>query len=642
MPKLTADIGGIETGFVRPTTVVQPSGAKAAVLEGAAQVFSGVSNLAVEGVKRATTASMTEELDELEQQYIEETKQELTPDEQEEVNTFSRRIKSWKRKAQVTQKTSQYKIRAEAILREKVNQFPGLADHYRRAASSLLGFNPEGAEASMLEAELKKQAQDAEAQLKSIDNHAVNKYYLERGAVLVDPLAQEVYQAGLEADAYRADVERLVDIENAKAAMAKLRGEADFRANRKLFVDKTTNMAQDSYINLLNFVYQELSGDGVTREMLESQGLTSAVYQQVDEGKVRMLVASLESMRDQGAAAYVAGMEFADQAFKEELKAIHNAPYNEMIAALDEKATLESFKNRSSFRTQSLIEQFKDHPDVVEMQAYAAFGQQAHETAKANFHKAMINDILPVFGKSALTDDEQDQVVSKPSGETTKYLFDDLKAKMELRMATDKPADLNTDVIDRTMFNVYEAYGTSGKVSRENFRAFFEAHAQEGAEEYISNLQKVSPLFTPEIEAAAGQFAARAKADTQKRVADILKKYTQKKVLKKDKRGRNVLVEEIVPFNINVDSKGYVTLVPTEEIKAAAPELLDDTVLGSRTVKGPLFKELQKLQNSYVKDLNNAVKTMSNVWGMPPQEAAVKVFGDTGWIKEEQQGEGSE
>ena len=634
MPKLTADIGGIETGFVRPTTVVQPSGAKAAALEGAAQVFSSVSNLAVEGVKRATTASMMEELDELEQQYIEETKQELTPDEQEEVNTFSRRIKSWKRKSQVTGKTSEFKTRAEAILREKINQFPGLADHYRRAASSLLGFNPEGAEASMMEAELRKQAQDAEAQLKSIDNDAVKRFHIEPGAVLVDPLAQMEYQAGLEAEAEKDDWKRLAEIEKNKTALGL------GKYNSQQFRDKGQKIADDFYISINNLVKAELRAAGIPSTDLK-MGVKAEHWAIIDEGAGRSIQARIQSAMVNEVEPLMQAIADAPENIRQSRRAQLEAPFKEMMALVDQKASLEEWENRSKLRTHIILEKLKDKPEIQTLNIFNALGQQLPPQQAGDVYGVLLNEAGALFEERPLTEEEQDKVANIDAS-ATKYLFDSVRKQMEARFTTEAPDDVDQEALDTTALNLYEAYGTSGKVSRENFRAFVEAHAQEGAEEYISNLQKVSPLFTPEIEAAMGQFAARAKVDVQKRTAKIIEKYTQKKVLKKDKRGRDVLVEEIVPFNINVDSKGYVTLVPTEEIKAAAPELLEDTVLGSRQVKGPLFKELQKLQNSYVADLNNVVKTMSNVWGMPPQEAAMQVFGDTGWIKEEQQGEGSE
>lgn len=627
MSKLTADLGNIDISSAKPIAPVQASSSLRDTLGAASQVV-------VEGIKLGTTASLVGDLEELEQGFIQDAKEELSFEEQEELNTFSRRVKSLHRKAKVTQKSSEYRIRAEAMLKERINQFPGLASHYRKAASGLLGFNPEGAEASLMESQLKQQAQDAQAQLKFIDNDAVKRFNLEPGAVLVDPLAQMEYQAGLEAEAEKDDWKRLADIEKSKTSL----GVGKY--NSAQFRDKAKKVADDTYISVNNLVKAELRAAGIPSIDLKT-GVKAEHWDKIDEGVGRALQARLETAMANHVAPLMQAIEDAPEGIKQSYKTQLEAPFKEMISLIDQKASLDEWENRSKLRTQILLNKYKDVPELQIIQSFAALGVQPDPSSMADVYRVLLEDLRPVFSNKDLDEEEQEQVVSAPDKTTTKYLFDSIKKQFSARAELKAPEGVDQEALDRTALNVYEAYASSGKVSRENFSAFFEAHAQEGAEEYINNLQKVSPLFNQEIGAAAVSFSERALRDTQVKVGEVIEKYTRKRVLKRDARGRATLTQEVVPFEINVDSTGFVSLTPSKELKDMEPELFSTTVLGSREVPGKLSRELKKLQTSYLKDLNNVVTTMSNVYGISKQEAGMQLFSRTGWIAPVE-GEGGE
>ena len=232
--KLTADVGNIDTSFLRPLAPVKGGSANITAL-------ADLTSLAVDGIKMGTTASMISDLDAAEQQFVAEAEGELNFQEKEELNTFSTRIKSLERKAKATQRTSDFKIRAEAMLKERINQFPGLASHYRKAASGFLGFNVEGAAGAASMARLQAQATDAQSQLEFIEKDAVKRFNITPGAVLTDPAAQLEYQAGLAAEAEKDDWNRLAAIEESKTKL----GVGQY--NSSAFLNKIGNVADNQY-----------------------------------------------------------------------------------------------------------------------------------------------------------------------------------------------------------------------------------------------------------------------------------------------------------------------------------------------------------------------------------------------------------
>lgn len=629
MAKMTADLGDINTGFLKPVAPVQPSGADVKAL-------TDLGELAITGLKVGTTASLVSDLQQAEDEFIASAEEELTFEEKEELNTFSRRVSSLQRKAKATQRTSDFKIRAEAMLKERINQFPGLASHYRKAASGFLGFNPEGAEAAAMESALKAQTQDAQSQLKFIDNDAVKRFNLAPGAVLTDPSAQMEYQAGLAAEAEKDDWNRLAAIEESKTKL----GLGTY--NSEQFQTRVLRASDNLFLDVNNLVKAKLASFGVDRSSTNN-GITSEHLQALTPEQLLQVKGDIELQKINTVEEYLRGMASAPAQVRDSVKAQLEAPFNRAVSLLNSKATLEEFDNRSKINTHKLINSLTG-PEVETAQVFSALGQKLPDGPAVELYNYLLRDNKIIKRTEASADEKAATVTNPDNTEGLRYTIDSIKKQMEARFSTEAPAELDVELLDSTALNLYEAYAEHGNaIPRKNFSTFFEAHAQEGAEGYINKLKQVSPLFTPEIKASAVSFTERTLKDAQNKTAEILNKYTQSKVVTKDKRGRATLKEEIIPFELNVGEGGFLTIAINPELEQIAPELLQTTVLGSRQVAGKLTRELNKLKTSYIKDLNNVVATMAAVEGVSKKDAATRLFSDTGWLPaEEIEGEGGE
>lgn len=524
-----------------------------------------LANKAVEGYKVGTTASLLGDLQQAEQEFVESAQAELSFEETEELNTFSRRVKSLERKAKASNRTSEFKIRAEALLKERMNAFPGLSSHYRQAASGFLGFNPLGSEASAMEAALRAQASDAQSQLEFIDKDAVKRFNIAPGAVLSDPLAQLEYQAGLAAEAEKDDLVRAATIAERQFQLG------GGQWNSPKYLNMIGDVADNSYSGVNNLVKAQLATMGIPRDETAT-GVTAKHLESITPEQLIELRASIEFNKATEVAKQLSAIQNAPQQVRDNAKARLEAPYDRALALLSSKSSLEEYENRSKIINQRLLNGMRGNPTIDAANAFTAIGQRIPDALATQVSNFLLTEHLVNTDEATAT--QKTEAVTRPENrEGLSYTIENIKKQMDARFSAEVPEELDQELLDSTALNLYEAYGENGDaIPREVFSDFFAAHA--GAEDYINQLKQTSPLFTPEITEASVRFSERALRDAQVKTAQIIDKYTQSRVLSRDKRGRATVREDILPFEMNVDDGGFLSLEINPQLQQVAPELL--------------------------------------------------------------------
>ena len=127
-----------DTRHMRPERgVVDNSTAQA--IKGIGEIASFAGGMALEANKTKRVGALQEDLAELESEV-------LSQSDQKQVDDFGRKIDKVGLAGKQLGKESQYRVRAEAILKEHMTAAPALSQEFRARASETLGFNPIGSE----------------------------------------------------------------------------------------------------------------------------------------------------------------------------------------------------------------------------------------------------------------------------------------------------------------------------------------------------------------------------------------------------------------------------------------------------------------------------------------------------------------
>ena len=219
-------------------------------------------------------------------------------------------------------------------------------------------------------------------------------------------------------------------------------------------------------------------------------------------------------------------MSSAPAQVRDNVTAQLEAPFNRALALLDTKATLTEFDNRAKLDQHRLLNSLSG-PAVDTAKAFTALGHKLPDQPAIELYNYLLDRNGIIKTTEASSKEKEATVTNPANNEGLQYTIDNIKAQMEARFSVEAPPELDTELLDSTAINLYEAYAEHGdKIPRNNFSTFFAAHAKPGAEEYINNLKQVSPLFTPEIRDAAVSFSERALRDVKLKSASIIEVYT--------------------------------------------------------------------------------------------------------------------
>jgi hypothetical protein len=173
MPKFTTDVGGVDTRFSSPV-VTEP------VDTTTAKAIEQIGNIGIETFKAAKLGQFDAQLEKEQAAFLEEEGA-FTPDQLSTVKDFKKRFDVLTQQAKSSGRTDQFRLRAEALLKENIASVPGLADEFRRVASGSLGFDPTGEGLRQRFQEIEENSIDAKRVLRDMEQRAVNMYGMTEG-----------------------------------------------------------------------------------------------------------------------------------------------------------------------------------------------------------------------------------------------------------------------------------------------------------------------------------------------------------------------------------------------------------------------------------------------------------------------------
>lgn len=339
MPQFTApDQQGANLGFLQPSNP-QPDMTTA-------KAIGTIGDLAIKGVQVVATKDVKNSMEALQKEYMDTTQPTYTKEEIASVTEFSKQLDMMKQAEKQNKRTSEYRVRAEALLKEKTAAFPGLEAEFRSAASGVLGFDPVGTAASLRAQELADAEAEAKRRVQAIEHRAVNEYYIplselytEKGQKMYDnftAINNHIYLLELD-----AKEQALMHPKLPKASAEEMKFNTVNRAfeNANALRNNNTTIAWGA----LNAQVSKTLGRQVD---LRTQA-DATLLSQIPQEKRKEIVYALEEAKQKSMEASIRIRGYFDSSQWNDYWSTTTAPFDQAISALNSEKSLAEFKQEN-------------------------------------------------------------------------------------------------------------------------------------------------------------------------------------------------------------------------------------------------------------------------------------------------------
>lgn len=622
MAKFTPTLSEVNTGAIQPLAPVEGGGI--------ISDLAPLANLAVEGIKLGTTAGLVSDAKDLEQEYLDSTAQELTAEETAETNDFTKRLQKLQSATKATGRTAEFRIRAEAMLKERLNAFPGLAQHYRRAMSSTLGFDPTGEAAAQRAAALKAGAQSAQQQLDNIDRDAVSLGMVP-GEVL-SPKGQQKYialkqsEADLEALRRKAETNRL-----AKELNSDVRHNVSFEEasatndKHKLKIASKVN----SYI---------LANTNLTEENIKF-GLKPEHYEGIDGQVFAELVRQLETDKATYVAEQAALYSDLNPNILDDVRNMSSAIYDEYISRINGKDSLEVANQDADMETHRLIGLVSDSPWYKQLKVLNAI---APGVTLPIHNKLQVKMLANELAMPSIVDPNAEELpiqeVGNSTSEEIQGWVEHLRTMQEALTTTEIGADVAStkgEQIADTFTKMAEGMesGLQESVLKKRVaNSYLQLIADPANKEFFDIVRKNNPFASQAVDGFMFQYMHNLSNDTKTKIDRLIQKntFTTQTPVFQGRKIKEVQEQQFPFIKPQVDARGTVSFVIDEAaVNKHSPDALKDIKRrGGRNIKSPLKKDLETINKTLSADLNRVVRAVANMSDVSTQEAAQVVLRD--------------
>lgn len=588
--------------------------------EGLGPLISDVGNLVLTGLKVGTTLDLQSKAKDLEREFIAETDTMLSAGEAMEVRDFSERIKRLQQVGMAEGRISEFKTRAEALLKQKINMFPGLADHYRAALSSTLGFDPTGATAEARARAVLEEARSAQELIESYDKDAQERFGFMPGEIL-QPEAQASYIAQVQHDKKVKQLERLAQ---EKRLTKELGGAA--------FVTATVEQLQDvisgydhGINNTITAVFREAGIDFPSVE-----AMTPELYQTVGTERIEALTRQLQVQKAEKMAEIAALASELDESRVGEMKQLVAAKFDSAIQQISAQSSLERWKQDIAIQTQ------KDLNQISNTEAYrkaAAWGSFTDTPLPAEMQTALMRGSFVLL--DAINPDTEEispeQTAGASSSELKGIVTYFKKIAEDIKNSDAAPAT-KEQVLDG-FAKIADAYSRDmeGGLTKEAADTWIGILANPDNNELVTETLKQSPFIGQAVSAGIHRYMAnnlnryKTKLREELRSASFVQTtpvWEGKKIAEVKKEITEYFIPKLLPTGI-VDLQ-----INESAIKEVAPDMLKATGRRGAKKRSPVERTLTRLRGTLLKDINLTVAAMANTSNVSKQEAAERLLGE--------------
>lgn len=634
MAKTTATLNDIDTRHIQPIRPVQPTGF--------GEALETLGSLAVTGIQVGTTTALRSDMESLQNEYLQDKRDEqLSPQEIAETTDFARRLNKLQQASRQTGRTAEFKTRAEALLKERINAFPGLAAQYRQAASGVLGFDPTGEAARQLESQLEMQQKAAQKELQEMYDDAAQIAGLTR-ADLQDPKKQEFYLA---MKTLQQENKRLEALDNNNKLAKSLGSDA----RHVVGVEEAAKSVQGQRLAVKATIDKALKEIGTITPEEIGYGLTPDTYAKAEPQFWDNLAQTLETEK----RAYVAKTaslysDLGDTTVRD-IREMAASVYDEAIRAISAKESLTVYNQQTELYKNQLLGKAKEKNIEAfnNIMTLSGLGVGKELPIMNEWATALLSG---QFNLNSVVDPTKPEADVEEIKKTNAAEINNISNYLvQVGQFLEKEAPDNaakredlSNVFYKLADGIAEA-NNEGGINKEVANAWLDVLANKENKKMLDQVRNDQPYLSQSMDAFMFGYMNNLTADTFKQVENILGKYRVRNVSSfGGRRGENTpptkRISDIPLIKPVLDERGTLKFeIDEAAVKKYAPSLMQETTarigggalgLPSKTVTSPFMRDMNKLTSVLEKDLMKVIRATANSSGVTEKEAADLILRD--------------
>lgn len=537
-------------------------------------------------------------------------------------------------------RANESKMRKEAFLKTQMDQFPHLRDEILKRGQQTLGLNVIGSSARIREAREKEFAKTTAGKRDALDKYAQSQLKfppgyiftkdgqarastLQTGMRIVQDLKLQKEERDLKNDLFNIPP----SIKDKAASIAKL------VANNTV---KSSTLLDTTFLKL-----------GVTAEQLKG-GLTVELYHKIGPDKLQRAQAIMtEAM---GAAKLEAISLFGDDKdFKEDAIAQASAPYEAILAALDQESSLKVITQNATFAAVELEgrlpQGYKNAMAVFKLAGLPLPDTLAVKVADAAEALKPLTALITPEVEEVPVNEVKDLDAETITG--LAQLLNDMTNTAKNTL--DNPAiAADTKVKVTSALSKLADAMLTGKATKPAVDAWVELLNNPANLDIIKEAQRGSPFLKATIPQFLSQHITKSINTSSLKIERAMESFTgtttttpffQRPII-----GDDPGEHEVSLFTTTVDETTGLVSIEIDQAaieKTSSQHLLDPTDRGVLLAQGKLRKQLNKLNNNLVVDINESITAMAAAQGISTKQAAALLLRGTVFANADMFGVGS-
>ena len=358
-----------------------------------AQAIQAVGDVVKQGIQGYAINKSNKEFSALSSEFQQEEGSTYTIDEINAVRDTEKRLNLMRQAAAQKGRTAEFRARAETLLKEQINQFPGMAPQFRQSAATILGFDPTGESLQQRMNAINIAATESERELQAVQDTAVNRYKMDPSELYTkEGIAKYDAYTKIENQIYElTQKQRLYDLLNPKVTTDKVSLEERNQAISQGWynnVDTVRVGSQQRAFGTLNKSLKAMLGEDVNLTNLDWTRLSKLTPEQRNE-----LVYTI----NEDMVAYRNATGYKDRpAFGSDWDGyaeVAYEPYKNVISALDSEEAFKKFQAEQKLQGAAAVSGIANTPAYKDARALQAIGFDPTSLLESNIGADLLSSL---------------------------------------------------------------------------------------------------------------------------------------------------------------------------------------------------------------------------------------------------------
>lgn len=584
----------------------------------AADAISAIGNVGLQAHAAYRVNRMEEDMGQLESEFMDQDVS-YTAEEMASITDFGKRMDKLSQMAKTAGRVGEFKTRAEALLKQHINQMPGLERELRQSASSMLGFDPTGSAMQQKMQEIEQAQFDSRKMMENIDRDA-QSFGMIPGEVYTKD-GQQRYLTYVELRRVQQEAKMLQDTAQA------MKGEDVEVDIQRQLMQRAGDLQTSSRLGA-----EQVMGTLATEMGIQvpstAGGLSPEMVAQMQQGgNANAAIAALEAQKNAVMLEYMPsrgdfGSEsewnlFIDTVLK---------PYDDMIGVLNGTQTIENVNRQKELAIAARSQNMLNDPNYVDMVTWSeATGIAPPAAIQAQVGQSFFRNWAGVYNGSpdVIVTPTQAQSITK---EETRAVGQHLMEAIDNSFNGENATPESKDAASMALYKMAEMFNTGEKYQKAAVDEFVRVLNDPNN---IANIQQVMEYDPTVRDAIEGALVQHSRKTARTASAEI------DRAMQETFKASAITMSEIKDAQIAtpVFKNGQFTVVVND---AAIDDILSSR-MGLMGVdpkqiakdKAKLKRRINDITRRVIRPMNDTVNAWYNLTGLSKDDVAYSLFSPT-------------